>query len=505
MEIHCGHRTLGRRVPWRAIATVAASLLFIMTARAQTASGGLTDPRLLDQFNALERAAAFANQATYDSLLDECGGPVLLPSCTSEVFGVFAEAQGLVHTANEILGSGSTQFSLGLDETGLGFALRWTAAEEIAAQGSSTTEFAASQLGSLAARLRSLRWGISGPRTTHNVTSPDGEMRVAHRSEPFAVGGAASADGIGKRWSGFLDASYGYGDKDPTDLEDAFDFDGQELTMGLDYRISDALVAGGMFGYSSKEVDFDSTQSVVDGGIKSDGYSALFYGLWEGDRAFLSGAIGYQMVSHDSRRRITYPSQNPLSPPANSLATSTTDSGALLASLGTGYAFRSGGFSVEPGLDLAYTSASVDAFTERSIDLSTNSPDDPFDLRIGSQSIDSLDAALGLKFDYVFTPGFGVLVPYLAARYHRELLNDTRRISARYAGAFELLLQDVANDSNFNVPTDEPDDDYYTVSAGASVVLQGGLMGFLQYMQVLGLDNYSDTVITGGIRYEFQP
>jgi hypothetical protein len=76
-----------------------------------------------------------------------------------------------------------------------------------------------------------------------------------------------------------------------------------------------------------------------------------------------------------------------------------------------------------------------------------------------------------------------------------------RRVSALYADAFSQLIQTI--DADFNVPTDPPDEDYYTVAAGATVVLAGGLMGFVQYMKVLDLDDYSDAVITGGMRYEF--
>jgi uncharacterized protein YhjY with autotransporter beta-barrel domain len=218
----------------------------------------------------------------------------------------------------------------------------------------------------------------------------------------------------------------------------------------------------------------------------------------------VNGALGYQQLTHDNRRRITYPTENPEIPATDSLATSSTDSGSLLATLGGGYAFRWGKFSLEPSADLAYTDASVDAFVERSVDLTQDaSSDDPFDLRIGGQSIDSLDASAGFKLDYVFIPSFGVLVPYFTARYHREMLNDVRRISALYADAYELLVRDVADDPNFNVPTDEPDDDYYSLAGGLTLVLQGGLMGFVQYLEVLDLDHYSNSVITAGVRYEF--
>jgi uncharacterized protein YhjY with autotransporter beta-barrel domain len=488
----------------RALIVICAGLVSSSPAYAQTQPGGLTDPRILDQLNALERAAAFANQATYDTLAIPCGNQD--PSCTPDVFRVFEEAQSLVATANDLLQGTQSEEGLGLDIEGLGFALRWTAAEEMAAQGSSITDFAASQLSSLTARLDSLRWGVTGPRTTYRSVGGDGSIRVADSGVVGRRGGGASADAeeTFSRWSWYVDGSFGYGDKEPTDLEDAFDFDGQEITVGLDYRFSAALVAGAMVGYTTKEVDFDSSQSVVDGGIESDGYSGIVYGLWEGDAAYLTGSLGYQELTHDSERRITYPSQNPLDEGANSLATSSTDSGSFLASLGAGYAFRWGAFSLEPSTEFAYTDASVDGFIERSIDLTSDSAEDPFDLRIGGQSIESLDGALGLKTDFVFTPGFGVLVPYLTARYHKELLNDVRRISARYADAYELLLQDISNDSNFNVPTDEPDDDYYTVAGGVTVVLQGGFMGFVQYLKVLDLDHYSDSVVTGGIRYEFK-
>ena len=326
----------------------------------------LTDPRLLAQLNALEAASARANQASYDALLGACeGGPG--PGCPDDVFGVFEETRELVQTANEILGTGDTTFSLGLDIDGLGFALRWTAAEEIAAQGSMTTEFAASQLSALSARMAALRWGISGPRLT-SVQEADGSIRVA-RSGSLPLGGGASADAeqIGTRWSWFVDGAFGYGNKDPTDLEPAFDFDGQEVTIGVDYRFSSSLAAGAMLGYSGKEVDFDSSRSVVDGRIKTDGYSGIIYGLLEGERAYLNGSLGYQQLSHDTRRRITYPSQNPLIP--RSTASRPRPPTAARCSPRSAPATPSDGarFSVEPSLGLDYVNASVEGFREDSV------------------------------------------------------------------------------------------------------------------------------------------
>ena len=468
-------------------------------AMAQAVTGSLVDVAAASNFNALERASARANQATYNQLLTTCGAG---QNCGAGDLVVFENTRELVQTANELLGSGSTQFSLGLDAEGLGFALRWTAAEELAAQGSSTTKFAASQLSALATRVAALRWGVKGLRRADN-NDRSSDTRMA-RNDDGAYGGGASSDVTSEydHWGGFADGSFGYGSKSPTDLEDAFDFDGQEVTAGLDYRFNSSFVAGLIIGYSDKEVDFDSARSIVDGGVVSDGYSAIVFGMWEGDKAFLTASVGYQRLQHDVTRRITYPSLNPTVDPVDSTARSSSDSNSILATFGAGYAWRLGAFSIEPSLDVTYSDTTVDAFTENSVDnLNPSAGNDPFNLRVGKQSIESLDVAPGFKLQYVFAPKFGALIPYLVGRYHMELSDDARTISARYADALDQLGG--LSTANFAVSTDVPDDKYYTLAGGMTVAFGSGLNGFLQYLKVFELDNYTDAVITGGFRYEF--
>jgi hypothetical protein len=132
------------------------------------------------------------------------------------------------------------------------------------------------------------------------------------------------------------------------------------------------------------------------------------------------------------------------------------------------------------------------------VNLLGRSPDDPFDLRIGEQRSNRSTAhrpAAAACVDSV-----QVLVPYLSGRYHRGCRRRAP-VSALYADAFQQLVQTI--DADFQVPTDPPDEAYSTAAAGVTVVLAGGLMGFVQYLQVLDLDDYSDRVITGGVRYVF--
>ena len=133
--------------------------------------------------------------------------------------------------------------------------------------------------------------------------------------------------------------------------------------------------------------------------------------------------------------------------------------------------------------------------------LSSRTYSGKFNLRVGEQSIESFDVAPSLKLQYVFTPRFGVVIPYLVGRYHFELSDDARVISAQYADALGQLFDVPGTD--FAVSTDIPDDEYYTLAGGFSFVLPHGFNGFVQYLEVLDLEAYTDSVITAGFRFEF--
>jgi outer membrane autotransporter protein len=432
----------------------------------------------------IEEAAANAVQRTYDSLIASgCAAAQLADTgqCGGNTFSLFESVRELVETANQLAGvQGLRQFSLNLDQENLGFALRWNAAEEFAAQGSSATEFSNSQLSSLASRVAALRFATRGR------------------------GGGASGDSEGgaKRWGGFINGSYGYGSKDDTSdpfelttgtngNEVGFDFDGQEMTLGVDYRINDSWVVGALGGYTQRDVDFDSSVSIVDGGIEAEGESLIVFGLWEGERYYLSGSLGGQWMTYEMERRITYPSLNPLIPSTDDTRFSETDSTALTATFGAGYTRSVNAFGFELFAHADYQDITIDGFDE---ELGSG-----HELTIGEQTIESLEIAAGLDLHYVFRPRFGVFRPYLRGEYRKELEGDIRTISSFYSSVNEAG----AGGTDFSIDTDDPDDDYMLATAGFSVVFPNGLQGYLQYQQVFDLDLYDDRVIGGGVRFEF--
>ncbi|HTE41102.1 MAG TPA: autotransporter outer membrane beta-barrel domain-containing protein [Steroidobacteraceae bacterium] len=445
-------------------------------------------------FNRLERLSAIANQDVYNRLDPICnpgGSQQPLPACGpgTAVERTYENVRELVHTANELLGSGPTQFSLGSDAEGLGFALRWTAAEELAAPGASSSEFANAQLASVLSRINALRLGASG-------------FAVASFGNDALGGAAAAGDSFSSRWGGFLNGSYGYGERDPSELEDAFAFDTQDAVLGIDYRFSNAFVFGAMFGYARQTIDFDSTQSVVSGGIESDGLSVTLYGLYEWDGPYLSLAAGMQQLSIDIKRVINYPSGYDGIPGRSdsvyATATGDTKSQTLTGSLAIGWPVALRAFGIEPSLRAEYRDIGIDAFKETSVHNIGPDAGQPagFDFAVGDQSITALTASFGLKIQYSFTPSFGVLVPYAKAEMYQNLDTDPFTVSASYNGQ-------AGGNAAFNLPSEERDDSYQVFAGGASLVLRGGWQGFVQYQYTAGIDYLSQQVISGGIRGEF--
>ncbi|MDX1404840.1 MAG: autotransporter outer membrane beta-barrel domain-containing protein [Woeseiaceae bacterium] len=478
--------------------------------------------------NQVETEAAAANQAAFEVLNEACNSdgrfdqtPVPQfadapagSGCTPEAFSIFRVTRELVHTANDLQGSGPFISSLGHDLEGLGLALRWTAAEEFAAQSSMATDFANNQLSNLAARLSALRFGARGISFAALPVNPEGDTRVAGLERPR--GGAASGDDTGESyspWGGFINGAFGWGKKEPTDLEDPFDFDGAEYTAGIDYRFDNNFILGGIAGYTEQTVDFDESADdiiVTDGMIEADGYSLLLFGLFEGDHLTFSASAGYQALDYEAERNIYYPSFNPNIESVIGTAKSRPESTVVMGTISLGYAMQLGRLTIEPFVSAEYVDITIDQFTE---DRTTN-PADPNEVRnwsllISKQSIESLDAAFGINIHLVLTPSFAVLVPYVGVEFHNESEDLSRDIAARYVGL------EVLNPNGFNVPTDPADSSYTQSSAGLSIVFRGGrprdgsgaiygrLQGFVQYTRIDGLDFYENEVVSGGIRYAF--
>jgi len=454
--------------------------------------------------NELEQRSAAANQQTYDRLLASgCsdGQSSASSACDGDVFQVWRVVRELVHTANALnpISGGSSIYSLGLDVEALGFALRWTAAEEFASQGSLSSSFVGGQISGLAARIAALRLGSRG-----FAVNSYGEDYLAS-DDSQASGGGASADDGWTRWGGYVNASASYGDKEATVLEDAFDYDGRNLNGGFDYRINESWIVGTTFGYLDMTLDFDSSQSVVDGDVDMDGFSLMPFVLFQSEHLFGSFSLGYQQLKFDTTRSIRYPSLNPQVASTNTRANSKNDASVWSLFSSVGYTFApTSQLSVEPYVSIDYRHIDVEKISEKDIN------NDGFNFVVKSQGISSFEGIGGVKLQYVFTPSFAVLIPFFDAQWHHEFEDGSHDIKATYAG-----VSSTAPDVQFVIPTDLPDTNYQIYTVGISSVLRGAhqaeagaaaggaLQAYFNYRTIAAMENYTHDSFTFGVRYEF--
>jgi len=462
----------------------------------------------------LEERAATSNQATYNQLKAQgCqdNDRAATASCSGTVFIVWNNVRELVHTANELSNNGPTLFSLDSDLDGLGFALRWTAGEEFSSEESMADSFVSGQLSSLNSRVTALRSGARG----FNIAgfAPDSNGNLANNgktsSQKPGFSGLNSGDDTSEAWSrlgGFINGSYTYGDQGASEREDAFDFNGAEISAGLDYRLDDHWVVGFIFGYQQQEIDFDSRQSIVDGGVKMDGLSIMPFVLYQSDDWYYSVSAGYQQGEFETQRSIRYPSINPNVSNTDTVAISDNDSDTLSANLAAGYTFRIGdNFIVEPSVTLNYQDVSIDRYREEDINNAG------FGFIVDEQKIKSMETVAALKMQYFFSNNYGVFMPYIDLQFYSQHENDPRFIDAVYVNASEKIT----DDARFSLPTNSTDRDYQIFGVGVAAVLRGarqttfgasaggGIQAFINYRELRGVDNYNQRIISGGLRYEF--
>jgi hypothetical protein len=501
------------------IVVLVASLTGLQAQAQQIPTGSLTNDTLFANFTPLEKRAAVISQATFNVLDPLCAGGQPAAACTSQVFDVYANVRELVATAEELLAGRDSLYGLNLDAEGLGFALRWTSAEELLAQGSSAEDFASSQSSTLGNRIGAIRAASRANLYARNRVS---ELIKYGYAATAGVPASSAGDDF-SRLSAFFDVSNGFGKKaDTTGLggvstngnEDAFDFEGYEYTLGLDWRFSDSLVAGGLLGYTDRYVDFDSTRSIVDGYIQSDGLSLLAFLQWDQLHYYASASVGYQKLAFDTYRVISYPSLDPSIDSTNTATAGDPDSQAILATANFGVPFQWGPVGADLYLAADFQQLKIDAFAEEEVALDGGNGTG-FQFNVAGQTIKSLDAAVGGKLAYTWTPRFGIVVPYLRAEYHRQMLTARSKLFLNFANLPDDVASEISDVVGPALLSDKPDDGYATVSLGFSAVIRGssrvnangrgagGLQGYLQFTTVEGLRNYNSKLITGGLRYEF--
>lgn len=492
--------------------------------QAQTADqvGALTD--FVNSSTAdtpLQRQAAYAVQGMCRALgtagpLGSGGGLNLLDGADGRR-DLFLRCNELVQTATQIQG-GSTSRSLNVGDSDLLAAVQQISGEELAAQGALSTQVSAGQFANIGGRLSALRFGSAAAAARGRVAAlgPPSQAPGVRQSYAgladggHALGGGAAADADGpqvrKPWGWFLESSYGFGDKEQTPSEDAFDFDSYSVTTGTDYNLGNGVL-GFAVGYDSYTADFENGLLVSGGDVKVDGVSGSLFGAWFGGGGWSLNGIGtYGKLESDVTRNAVYASNNPACNPICGASRSFTGSpdgsyvalGATLA-----YDFSAGGWQISPSLSASYRDVDIDGYDET--DSVVNGG---LALRYDDQSIESKRSIVGLALARPISTTFGVLTPNFRAEWHHEFDSDPRALRAKYVVEDQLSNGSAAQDFNcsiscFNFLTDEVEADYGIAGVGLTAVFAQRVQLYLYYEALLGIGDLTANSLALGIRGQF--
>ena len=403
---------------------------------------------------------------------------------------LFTRCGEMVHTFRSLRGQDNANPDLVLDdittEGQLADALQEIAGEETLAPRSMATEAARGQFAGVAARLAAIRGGATGFTISGLPASPtdrNGYATVLELPADLpARGGAASADepSLNKNLGGFVNLVATTGDRDATDLEDGFDFDGLGATIGIDYRFTNSLVLGAAFGYNALSNDFNKSATVAGGSLDADNYSVSLYASDSINDLYIDGIVTYGWSNYDIKRRIVYDVQN-------RTAKADTDSDQYSASVGAGYEAHKGALSFGPQMRLSYLKLNLDGYEE--------SGAEGLNLAVDDQKVESVVSALGGQVAYTISSKVAVFRPYATAEWRREFQDHVRTISTHYV-----------NDPRQNIlslETNRADRNYYVVGAGISSVFPGGAQASFSYDTILDLDNITSHTFTLAARLEF--
>lgn len=362
--------------------------------------------------------------------------------------------------------------------------------EEVATQGNASLESSEKHINSVSQRINVLRQKAGG-------SSGDNNDLLAS-----------------SRWGFFANVGYNKGDRKKTvnvsgagqlgdasqaivQGERAFDFDGNDVSIGLDYRfLGNKFIAGGSLGYNKLESEF--TNQIGSTTLKGQHLSA-YASYLPSDNAYIDSIISIGKNAIDASRPVpVIDNRSGTVFATDGRAFADTESQQMSMSIGMGYEFNRNALNLTPYTRLDYTKTEIDDYTETTLDNDPTARDSSgMALSIKDQKATSLIGVLGIRTSYVISSSTGVFIPQASLELNRQFKNDERFIEATLPVAIGL------GSDNPSTETSQLDRNYLKLGIGVSAVFPKGHSSFVQLESLQGSNDVSDTAIKAGYRLEF--
>ncbi len=223
---------------------------------------------------------------------------------------------------------------------------------------------------------------------------------------------------LDQRLSGFVSGGVTVSKQSETGTEVGFSGGLQQLTLGADYRLTNASFAGAAISLATGTVDLDKNGGKLD----NTSQTFLLYGThnlrpdW-----YFDATINFGNRQFELERKVEFTLGGT---PTEISANSAPDSDFTSISLGTGYDKTwNNGHNITLLGNFDYTQSNIDAFSETDAG--------GYNLAVGSQSIDSMQLSLGLEWRQSISTSYGVLLPQFAMHWVQEFETNSDAIKAR--------------------------------------------------------------------------
>jgi uncharacterized protein YhjY with autotransporter beta-barrel domain len=283
------------------------------------------------------------------------------------------------------------------------------------------------------------------------------------------------------RWGFFMSGQLQFGKHKSGSAAGAREFNTLGLTAGVDYALTDKLIAGVAFSYSKLDSDFRSGSTGLNvSGLTYSLYAALDLGL-----ARLDGHVSYSDRNYDSQRSIIFTAAG-------------TNVDALAEANFGGTDYIAGLRAYTPifadrwGLDLigglTYFRTTIDGYGETGAG--------GLNLNVRKQQHSFLIGDVGFRASRSFETRSGSFSPRLDLKYHRASGRDDRRVTAGFAvdplerTAIELLS------------TSDSDSDYFSALIGFSARITRASVG-VSYSSIMGLEDVTTQQISVSLSLPF--
>jgi outer membrane autotransporter protein len=324
----------------------------------------------------------------------------------------------------------------------------------------------------------SLRQALHSPIGLVESDSEPRELNSADIANLLREGINAGDDAMGVEGLGlFMSGRYIHLDADTTSQELGSDTDGGGFTLGADYRIGTDYVIGAAFGYNHYDTDYSSNA----GDSEIDDIAGMLFGsAFLGDTLYLDGIFrGSFLMTDSSKRTPTFDGG-----PAFADLDSDPDGFTLSVDVGLGAEIPMDAWLFNPYARLGVFYTEIEDFSETGGDGSMN-------LSFDDQDVTSLPLTIGGSVVYSISTSFGVIAPYARLEYLHEFLDQAADVKG--------FLQ-VIPTAQFSVDPNSTDRDYGSAGVGASLTLQGGWSGYVDYDALVGFDDLDSHTATIGFR-----